>query len=66
MKYSLTYAGILTMIAGTWLVNTVGLTDSCATELTAKLTEYAPLIVGGVMAVIGRWRLGGVNVLGVR
>ena len=66
MKYSLTYTGIIVMVAGTWLVNSLGLTDSCATELTSKATEYAPLLVGAVMALIGRNRAGGISTLGVK
>ena len=54
------------MVAGTWLVNSLGLTDSCATELTSKATEYAPLLVGAVMALIGRSRAGGVSTLGIK
>lgn len=63
---STVYIGILTMVAGTFLVNTVGITEACSTEVTAKLTEYAPLAVGGLIAAWGRFRLGGITAYGTR
>lgn len=66
MKYSLTLKGVLVMILGTALVDSLGFTESCATELTAKVLEYAPLLIGGVMAWVGRARLGGVDKFGFK
>lgn len=55
---SLTYTGIITMIAGTWLVNTLGLSESCSGELTSKAVEYGPLVIGGILSAWGRLRIG--------
>jgi hypothetical protein len=66
MNYSLTYGGILTIFIGTFLVNAFGISDACSSELTAKLVEYAPMLIGGFMALIGRFRLGEVTPLGFR
>jgi uncharacterized membrane protein len=66
MKMSLTFAGLWTIVAGTFLVNTLGITESCSTELTSKAVEYGPMVVGSIMAAFGRYRQGGVNVFGVR
>lgn len=66
MKYSLTLSGVLVMVLGTALVDSLGFTESCATELTAKVSEYAPLLIGGAMAWFGRVRMGGVSKLGFK
>lgn len=65
-KYSLVFSGVLVSVLGTFLVDSIGLTESCSTELTSKAVEYAPILVGGIMATIGRWRLGGVSALGFK
>lgn len=62
----MTHGGILIMVAGYFLVNVLGLTDGCSTELTAKAVEYAPLVIGGVTAWIGRVRAGGVTLGGFK
>ena len=64
MKYSVVIGGLVVMIVGSVLVDTLGFTESCATEMTAKITEYIPLVVGGAMAWWGRVRMGGVTLLG--
>lgn len=66
MNYSLVFGGVIVSIVGTFLVNSIGLSELCSTEITAKMVEYLPLIVGGVMSMIGRHRLGGVNAFGVK
>lgn len=66
MKYSLTLGGVLVMVLGTALVDSLGFTENCATEVTAKVTEYAPLLIGGVMAWWGRVRVGDVSSLGFK
>lgn len=59
MNYSLTYSGIIIAVLVPVLAQ-VGFTQACANEL---VTIALPL-VGGVIAVIGRYRLGGVDKLG--
>lgn len=54
MTYSLTHAGILVGVVGLVLVNVLGFTENCSSELTAKMVELAPVLTGGVMAWIGR------------
>ena len=60
-KYSLTQGGILVAVVGTLLVN-FGFSEGCSNELVTII----PLIVGGIAAWIGRWRLGGIDILGRR
>jgi len=59
-KFSLTYSGIIVMVAGPMLVQYVGFSDTCANEIADKI----PVFIGAVMALIGRYRLGGVSVAG--
>lgn len=66
MKYSLTYTGIIVMVAGTFLVNSLNFSEACSNEITTKGVEYAPLIIGAITAAIGRWRVGGVKWFGSR
>jgi hypothetical protein len=66
MNYSLVFGGVIVSVVGTFLVNSIGLTELCSTEVTAKVTEYLPIVLGGAMALIGRHRLGGVNAFGVK
>ena len=66
MKYSTTMSGILVMVIGTVLVQNVGLTENCSSEITTKLVEYIPLVVGGVMSWIGRIKAGGVSLGGFK
>ena len=61
-KFSLTQGGVLLAVVGTILVQYVGLTESCSTELLDK----APLLIGGIMAWVGRYRLGDVTALGFK
>ena len=65
MKYSLTFAGIITMFVGTLLVSW-GFSETCSSEITQKLVILIPLIPGALMALKGRLRLGGVSVAGFR
>lgn len=61
MKYSMTISGILIAIIGPVLVN-VGLSESCSSEVTA----YLPVLIGGIIAWIGRYRKGDITVGGFR
>lgn len=65
-NYSLTYTGIIVMVAGTFLVNTLGFSEACSTEITSKGVEYAPLLIGAIMSGFGRFRMGGVKWYGAR
>ena len=65
-KYSMTIGGIVVMLLGTVFVDSFGISESCSTELTSKVAEYAPLVIGGGIAWIGRLRHGGVNLLGFK
>jgi hypothetical protein len=59
MKYSLTSAGIVIAVAGTLLMK-YGFSESCSNEIITNI----PLIVGGIVAQIGRWRAGGITLAG--
>lgn len=61
MKYSLTQAGILGMIALPLLVK-LGLSESCAGEVWT----YALMAPGALAAWYGRWRMGGLSLGGFR
>lgn len=61
MNFSLTYAGVFVMVAGTFLVQQLGLSEACATEFSEKIVNYAPLAIGALTALFGRWKAGGVN-----
>lgn len=61
MKYSLTQGGILVAVVGTLLVK-AGFSDSCSSELVTNI----PLLIGGVTAWIGRYRVGDVNLAGFK
>jgi hypothetical protein len=63
---SLTYSGLAVMILGTVLVEKLGFSSTCSNELTAKAVEYAPLLIGGFMGFIGRYRAGGIKWYGAR
>jgi len=65
VKYSLTQGGILVAVVGTLVVQ-LGFSDSCSNEITQKLVDYAPLVIGGITAWIGRFRAGGVTMAGFR
>ena len=58
---SLTISGVIVSVAGTLLVK-YGFTETCSSEIITNI----PLIVGGLMAWIGRVRAGGITALGFR
>jgi len=64
MTYSLTHSGLIVAMGGLVLVNVLGFTDNCSSEITAKAVEFAPVLVGSVMAWIGRMRASGPTTLG--
>ena len=59
MNYSLTIGGVVVSILGTILVQ-VGFSEACTNEIVTML----PVVVGGVMSYVGRYRNGGVDVFG--
>lgn len=61
--FSLTHGGILVAVIGS-AVAVFGLSQSCSSEVTTKLVEFAPVVVGGVMSWIGRMRATGPTTLG--
>lgn len=65
-KNSMTIWGVFVALGGTFLVNTLGFTDACVGELSSKAIEFGPLLTGSIMSWIGRYRLGGVTILGRR
>ena len=58
---SLTIIGIIVSLVGTALVK-FGFSETCTNEIITN----APLVIGGVIAWIGRVRQGDVNILGVK
>jgi hypothetical protein len=60
-KFSLTYTGIIIAVAGTMLANW-GFSEGCSNEIITNV----PVIIGGLIAAIGRWKAGGINVFGVK
>jgi hypothetical protein len=60
-NFSLTITGIIVMVAGTLLVEW-GFTEGCSSEITSKI----PLLIGGVISWIGRYRQGDVNMAGFK
>lgn len=64
-QLSLTIAGAFVAIGGSILVS-FGFSDVCSSEILNKVVEVAPGLIGGIMAYIGRRRLGGVSPLGVK
>lgn len=58
---SLTIVGIIISVAGTALVK-LGFSETCTNEIITN----APLVIGGLIAWIGRVRQGDVNILGVK
>lgn len=61
MNYSLTITGVIVSIAGTALVH-YGFSEQCSNEIT----QFVPVIIGGIMSWIGRVRVGGVSKLGFK
>lgn len=60
--FSLTYSGIIVMVVGPLLSQQLGLSDACGTELA----NLVPTLIGAIVAFIGRYRAGGINVAGFK
>lgn len=50
------------MVVGPLLSQNLGLSDACGTELA----NLVPTLIGAIVALIGRYRVGGVTVAGFR
>ena len=61
MTYSLTHGGVLVSVVGTLFVY-FGFSEQCSNELITVL----PVLAGGVMSWIGRYRNGGVTLFGTK
>ena len=59
--FSMTIGGIVVMVVGTLLVD-YGFTEGCSNEIITQV----PLIVGGIIAYLGRIRQGDVTPLGFK
>lgn len=59
-NYSLTASGLIVAVAGTFL--TQWFSESCTNELITN----APLLIGGIVAWVGRVKAGGVNWFGAK
>ena len=64
-SYSLTFGGIFLAVAVPLLVQ-FGFSDSCSNEILNKLLPILGSLPGLVAAAYGRYRLGGVSLLGFR
>ena len=65
-KFSLTQGGILVMVLGYTLVNTLGFSENCSSEITSRVVEYVPILAGAVTAWFGRFRRGDLTLAGFR
>lgn len=61
MNFSLTIGGVLVSVAGTLLMK-FGFSESCSNEVV----QLIPVLLGGVMAWVGRVRAGGVTPMGFK
>lgn len=62
---SKTYVGVFVALAGPLLLN-LGFSEACSGEITGVVLPLLAALPGAVMALVGRFRLGGVTVLGAR
>jgi uncharacterized membrane protein YeaQ/YmgE (transglycosylase-associated protein family) len=60
--FSLTYSGIIVMVVGPLLSQNLGLSEACGTEVA----NLIPTLIGAVIALVGRYRAGGITVAGMR
>ena len=65
-NFSLTQSGVIVSILGTTVVGILGKTgisETCASEIWTILT---PVVIGGLMSWVGRFRAGGLDLWGFR
>lgn len=65
MKFSNVIAGLIIAGAGS-LVVSFGLSESCSSEILAKISPFLGTVPGLAWAYIARLRMGGVNLAGFR
>lgn len=63
--YSQIMAGVLVSVVG-GTVATVGLSESCSSEITSKIVPMIPVIIGGAMSWLGRFKKGDVTLGGFK
>ena len=63
--YSQIMAGVLVSVVG-GTVATIGLSESCSNEITAKVVPMVPVVIGGIMSWVGRFKKGDVTLGGFR
>jgi uncharacterized membrane protein YeaQ/YmgE (transglycosylase-associated protein family) len=61
-NFSLTYSGIIVMVAGPFLTQALGLSEACGTEIA----NLIPVLIGAAMSLVGRYRAGGITMSGTR
>ncbi len=61
MKYSTTFAGLLVIIAG-WL----DIADIITSDNAAIIIDNVLQLIGIIVAIYGRFKAGGVNLLGFK
>lgn len=59
--FSLTQGGVLVAVVGSLLIK-FGFSEACSNEIIS----LSPVLVGGVMSWIGRWRKGDITLAGFR
>lgn len=66
MSYSTTYSSIIAMFLGVFFVNTVGLTESCGSEVSLLAVNALGMAPGALAALIARYKKGDVKWFGAR
>lgn len=61
MNFSLTYIGILVAALGPILITQLGISEACSSELLGKIEVWAPAVIGGTVALWGRYKTGGIT-----
>ncbi len=64
-KFSLTIGGVIVAVGGSLLI-AAGFTDSCSNEIINKIMPLLPVVVGGGMSYLGRYRQGDITPLGFK
>ncbi len=64
-NYSLTTSGLIVMIVGS-LIATLGFSEVCTGEIVDKLSPVIGSLPGLIMAWVGRFRQGDINIAGFK
>lgn len=62
MNFSLTYLGVIIASLGPVVAQATGLSDACGSEVATWLST----LPGALVAMIGRYRAGGITMAGFR